>query len=46
MNKVSDNPLKNRVFFDTSLMVVTAIFVTLYLVSNIMVVFTSNLVGL
>ena len=38
MNKVSDNPLKNRVFFDTSLMVVTAIFVTLYLVSNIMAV--------
>ena len=38
MNKVSDNPLKNRAFFDTSLMVVTALFVTLYLVSNIMAV--------
>lgn len=38
MDKVSENPLKNRAFFDTSLMVVTAVFVTLYLVSNIMAV--------
>ena len=38
MDKVSENPSKNRTFFDTSLMVVTALFVTLYLVSNIMAV--------
>ena len=38
MDKVSENPSKNRTFFDTSLMVVTALFVTLYLVSNIMAI--------
>ena len=38
MNKVSDNPLKNRKDNQTALMAVTAIFVTLYLVSNIMAV--------
>ena len=38
MNKVSDNPLKNRKDSQTALMAVTAIFVTLYLVSNIMAV--------
>ena len=38
MDKVSDNPLKNRKDSQTGLMVVTALFVTLYLVSNIMAV--------
>ena len=38
MDKVSDNPLKNRKDSQTALMAVTAIFVTLYLVSNIMAV--------
>ncbi len=36
MNKVSENPFKNRI--DTPLMVVTALFTTLYLTSNIMAV--------
>ena len=38
MDKVSGNPLKNRKDSQTALMVVTALFVTLYLVSNIMAV--------
>ena len=38
MDKVSDNPLKNRKESQSALMAVTAIFVTLYLVSNIMAV--------
>ncbi len=38
MNKVSDNPLKNREQSQWLLMVVVALFVTLYLVSNIMAV--------
>lgn len=38
MNKVSDNPLKNRERSQRLLMVVVALFVTLYLVSNIMAV--------
>ena len=38
MDKVSDNPLKNRIDNQSALMVVTALFVTLYLVSNIMAV--------
>ena len=38
MYKVSDNPLKNRKDNQPALMVVTALFVTLYLVSNIMAV--------
>lgn len=38
MDKVSENPLKNRKIDGTPLMVVTALFVTLYLVSNIMAV--------
>jgi uncharacterized integral membrane protein (TIGR00697 family) len=42
MNKVSENPFKNRNTFDTPLMVVTAIFVTLYLVSNVMAVKVVN----
>ena len=38
MDKVSDNPLKNRKDSQNALMAVTAIFVTFYLVSNIMAV--------
>ena len=38
MYKVSGNPLKNRKDNQSALMVVTALFVTLYLVSNIMAV--------
>lgn len=38
MHKVSENPLKNRASSDRLLIVVTALFVTLYLVSNIMAV--------
>lgn len=38
MNKVSDNPLKNRERSQRLLMAVVALFVTLYLVSNIMAV--------
>lgn len=45
MHKVSDNPLKNRTDSDSLLMVVAAIFVTLYLVSNIMAVKIISLFG-
>ena len=45
-NKVSENPLKNRVYFDTPLMIVTGIFVTLYLVSNVMAVKIVSIFGL
>ena len=38
MDKVSENPFKNRRIDGTPLMVVTGLFVTLYLVSNIMAV--------
>jgi uncharacterized integral membrane protein (TIGR00697 family) len=38
MDKVSENPFKNRTDGNMSLMVVTALFVTLYLVSNVMAV--------
>ena len=38
MNKVSENPLKNRDESNMALIVVTALFVTAYLVSNIMAV--------
>ena len=38
MDKVSDNPLKNRERAQSLLLVVVALFVTLYLVSNIMAV--------
>lgn len=38
MNKVSEHPLKNRSGDSSSLVVVTALFVTSYLVSNIMAV--------
>lgn len=45
MNKVSDNPLKNRATGGNALMIVTALFVTLYLVSNIMAVKVIGLAG-
>ena len=38
MHKVSENPFKNRTEADMPLIVVTALFVTCYLVSNIMAV--------
>ena len=45
MHKVSENPSKNRTISATPLMVVTALFVTLYLVSNIMAVKVISLFG-
>ena len=45
MNKVSENPFKNRPGGDMPLMVVTALFVTLYLVSNVMAVKVISLFG-
>ncbi len=38
MNKVSENPFKNRISRQSLLLVVTSLFVTLYLVSNVMAV--------
>ena len=46
MNKVSDNPLKNRATGGNALMIVTALFVTLYLVSNIMAVKVIGIAGI
>ena len=48
MNKVSENPFKNRTSgtSDTLLIIVTALFVTLYLTSNIMAVKVIGLAGL
>ncbi|MBQ5663386.1 MAG: queuosine precursor transporter [Bacteroidaceae bacterium] len=46
MDKVSDNPLKNRATGGNALMIVTALFVTLYLVSNIMAVKVIGLAGI
>ncbi len=46
MNKVSENPFKNRRLDHAPLMVVTALFVTLYLVSNIMAVKVISIFGL
>lgn len=46
MNKVTENPLKNRAVSHWPLMIVTALFVTLYLVSNIMAVKVIGLCGL
>lgn len=46
MNKVSENPLKNRINNHTALMTVTALFVTSYLVSNVMAVKVISLFGL
>ena len=45
MNKVSENPLKNRRESTMPLMAVTAFFVTLYLVSNIMAVKVISIAG-
>ncbi len=46
MDKVSENPFKNREHNNSALMIVTAIFVTLYLTSNIMAVKVINFFGL
>ena len=46
MNKVSDNPFKNRAGGTMPLIVVTALFVTSYLVSNIMAVKVVGLLDL
>ncbi len=46
MDKVSENPFKNRKVGDTPLVVVTALFVTLYLVSNVMAVKVIGFFGL
>ena len=46
MDKVSENPFKNRAGGEMPLMVVTALFVTLYLVSNVMAVKVIGLFGL
>ena len=45
MDKVTENPLKNRDNSYTFLMVVTAMFVTLYLVSNVMAVKIISIFG-
>ena len=45
MNKVSENPFKNRRESTMPLMAVTALFVTLYLVSNIMAVKVISIAG-
>lgn len=46
MDKVSENPLKNRATGGNALMIVTALFVTLYLVSNIMAVKVIGIAGM
>ena len=45
MNKVSENPFKNRIDRHTALLIVTALFVTSYLVSNLMAVKVISLFG-
>ena len=45
MDKVSENPFKNRMGGDMPLMAVTALFVTLYLVSNVMAVKIISIFG-
>ena len=45
MDKVSENPFKNRTGGDMPLITVTALFVTLYLVSNVMAVKIISLFG-
>ena len=45
MNKVSENPFKNRISKQSLLLVVTTLFVTLYLVSNVMAVKVVSLFG-
>ena len=46
MDKVSENPFKNRTVADMPLIVVTALFVTCYLVSNLMAVKVIGLLNL
>lgn len=46
MNKVSENPLKNRETDNLTLIIVTALFVTSYLVSNIMAVKVIGIFGI
>ena len=46
MDKVSENPFKNRNINGTPLMIVTALFVTLYLVSNTMAVKVVSFFGI
>ena len=46
MTKVSENPFKNRINSHTALMIVTSLFVTSYLVSNVMAVKVISLFGL
>ena len=46
MDKVSENPFKNRKTDGMSLMIVTGLFITLYLVSNIMAVKIISFFGL
>ena len=46
MNKVSENPFKNRTDGNTPLIAVTALFVTMYIVSNIMAVKIISFFGL
>lgn len=46
MNKVSENPSKNRIGGSSLLLVVTTLFVTLYIVSNVMAVKVVGLFGL
>ena len=45
MNKVSENPFKNRIDRHMALLIVTALFVTSYLVSNVMAVKVISLFG-
>ena len=45
MDKVSENPFKNRTSDDMPLIAVTALFVTLYLVSNVMAVKIISIFG-
>ena len=46
MHKVSENPFKNRISERTAFTVVVSLFVTLYLVSNIMAVKVISIFGL
>ncbi|MBQ8307465.1 MAG: queuosine precursor transporter [Alistipes sp.] len=46
MNKVSENPFKNRMSSQSLLLVITTLFVTLYLTSNIMAVKVISIFGL
>ena len=46
MHKVSENPFKNRISERTAFTVVVSLFVTLYLVSNIMAVKVISILGL